>query len=135
MANPVARTLRAHSTDAEQLLWSALRGRRLQGWKFRRQVPIGRYIVDFCCLRARLVIEVDGGPHAAPSHRDADRTAWLEAETFRVIRFWNNVVLGNLEGVLQAIANALQQAPPPRPTPPRGEGDLLRDRSSTRGRR
>ena len=93
----------------------------MAGLQFRRQLPLGRYIVDFACPAARLIVEVDGGQHAEA--RDAGRTAWLEGQGFRVLRFWNNEVLGNLDGVLTAIAKAVT---PPLPGPPpqggRGKG-------------
>ena len=102
-----ARALRVAITDAERKLWYALRDRRFSGFKFRRQVPIGRFIVDFVCFERRLVIEVDGGQHA-DSARDVWRHRWFVANDFRVLRFWNNDVLCNLEGVLTMVAQALQ---------------------------
>ena len=103
-----ARKLRHESTDAERALWRLLRRRQLAGYKFRRQVPAGPYIVDFMCYSPRLVIELDGGQHQAQSAYDAARTRWLEARGFRVIRFWNNQVLQESEAVAQAILNHLQ---------------------------
>ena len=103
MAVPRARRLRRDSTDVERLLWGALRGRRFQTYKFRRQHPIGRYVVDFICLSHALIIELDGGQHAVALERDANRTADLQGQGYRVIRFWNNDVLDNLEGVLTMI--------------------------------
>ena len=102
-----ARSLRKRSTDAEQRLWHRLRNRQLGGHKFRRQQPIGHYVVDCFCLERALVIEVDGGQHAQQWRRDAARTAWLERQGLRVLRFWNNEVLGNTEAVLAAILSAL----------------------------
>ncbi len=102
-----ARGLRVRMTDAERKLWFALRDRRFAGFKFRRQVPIGRFIVDFVCFERRLVIEVDGGQHA-DSVADQKRDRWLAANEFRVMRFWNNDVLGNLEGVTVLLAEVLQ---------------------------
>jgi very-short-patch-repair endonuclease len=93
-------------TDAERKLWFALCDRRLAAFKFRRQVPLGPFIVDFLCYQARLVIEVDGGQHA-DSVCDVRRDEWLAANTFRVLRFWNNDVLGNTEGALMVILDAL----------------------------
>jgi very-short-patch-repair endonuclease len=123
-----AQALRASLTDAERKLWGALRARRLADAKFRRQVPIGAYVADFLCHEARLVVEVDGGQHAESS-RDQRRDRWFREQGFRVLRFWNNEVLGNLEGVLTVIAAELSGAPPHparatrgRPSPPRGEG-------------
>ena len=107
-----ARALRTRMTDAERKLWFALRDRRFARFKFRRQVPIGPFIADFVCFEARVVIEVDGGQHAE-SLQDQRRDRWLAANRFRVLRFWNNEVLSNLEGVLTVIALALmpEQAP------------------------
>jgi very-short-patch-repair endonuclease len=93
-------------THAERKLWFALRDRRFVGFKFRRQVPIGRFIADFVCFEARLVIEVDGGQHA-DSVQDQFRDRWFAANRFRVLRFWNNEVLKNLEGVMTVLAEAL----------------------------
>jgi very-short-patch-repair endonuclease len=99
-----ARALRQRSTDAEKKLWMALRDRRLQGMKFSRQVPIESYVVDFLCRSSKLIIELDGGQHDWQSVADDERTRWLEAHGYRVIRFWNNDILGNLPGVLDRIA-------------------------------
>ena len=106
MASSKARQLRVVMTDAERRLWSALRGRRLQGFKFRRQHPLGPYVLDFACVEHRLVIEADGGQHA-DCDTDRRRTAWLEARGWRVIRFWNNEILENTDGVLDAILRVL----------------------------
>lgn len=97
-----AREMRRLPTPPEKRLWQALRNRGLGGLKFRRQVPIGVFIVDFACEDAKLVLEVDGASHAAPAH-DARRDAWLAGQGWRVVRVWNNDVMGNLEGVLQHI--------------------------------
>jgi very-short-patch-repair endonuclease len=102
-----ARELRARMTVAERKLWFALRDRRFAKFKFRRQVPIGRFIADFVCFDARLVIEVDGGQHAE-SLRDRRRDQWFAADGYRVMRFWNNEVLSNLEGVMTLLAEALR---------------------------
>lgn len=100
-----ARRLRKRATGAEVLLWRAIERVPLADTHFRRQVPIGRYVVDFACLSIRLVIELDGGCHAEAGQvkADADRTAWLESEGYRVLRFWNREVEENLEGVLDTI--------------------------------
>jgi len=103
-----ARTLRKRSTEAEKLLWSKLRGRRFEGIKFKRRVPIGSYIVDFVALDLKLVIELDGGQHDLRAARDAERTRILEEWGYHVVRFWNNDVLGNIDGVLEAIMQELQ---------------------------
>lgn len=122
-----ARSLRARMTDAERKLWFALKDRRLQGLKFRRQVPIGPYIADFLCFDLRLVVEVDGGQHAE-SLRDADRDCWFADNGFRTLRFWNNDVLSNLEGVLTVISEGAATPHPasrwrsPPPSPAGGEG-------------
>jgi len=118
--SPHAAQLRRDATDAEAALWLELRGRRLQGFKFKRQWTLGVYIVDFCCLERRLVVELDGGQHNEA--RDARRTAWLEGLGFRVIRFWNNDVLANLEGALHTIVMALKEASP-QPLPQAGAGE------------
>jgi len=119
-----ARGLRKRQTDAERRLWARLRDRRLLGAKFARQVPIGPYVVDFCCREAKLIIELDGGQHATQGH-DADRTVFLECLGYRVLRFWDNDALANPDGVLQRIAqqlNPMHPRPSPRPSPQRGEG-------------
>jgi very-short-patch-repair endonuclease len=123
----IARRLRAQMTDAERKLWFALRDRRFANFKFRRQVLIGPYIVDFVCFDARLIIEVDGGQHA-DSASDTERDGWFAANEFRVLRFWNNDVLSNLEGVMTSTLAQLSKTPHPdramrdRPSPARGEG-------------
>jgi very-short-patch-repair endonuclease len=99
-----------------------MRDRRLVGAKFARQVPIGAYVVDFCCRELKVIVELDGGQHAVEAMSDRARTAFLEALGYRVLRFWNNDALGNTDGVLQRIAQALTGRPSPRPSPQRGEG-------------
>ena len=103
-----ARTLRRDQTDAERKLWSMLRNRQLGGRKFRRQVPIDRYFVDFACVEAKLVVELDGGQHADQIAYDAERTQVIEMCGWRVIRFWNHDVLRESEGVADAILAALR---------------------------
>jgi very-short-patch-repair endonuclease len=115
-----ARHLRRRQTDAEWKLWQILRAGRLRGWKFRRQQPIGRYIVDFVCFEKRLVIELDGGQHQDRAGEDRERDDWLAAKGFEVLRFWNNDVMQNLEGVVERINQEL--SPSPRPSPIEGEG-------------
>ena len=118
-----AKQLRRTQTDAERVLWFQLRGRRLDGLKFKRQVPIDRFIVDFCCNEARLIVELDDGQHAARTVEDANRTRILEAFGYLVLRFWNSDVLQNTEGVLEEILSAARQHLPLTPTlSPTGRG-------------
>ena len=114
-----ARALRESMTDAEQKLWRLLRDRRLEGSKFRRQVPVGPYIADFLSFQHRLVVEADGAQHAE-SARDAVRDAYFAANGFRVLRFWNNDILLRTESVLEAIYQALLATPHPRPLSRKG---------------
>ena len=102
-----ARRLRQEATDAESLLWRHLRGRRLRGYKFRRQVVIEPYIVDFVCFNAKLIVEADGGQHGDQMAYDAQRTAELEAMGYSVVRFWNHEILKEFDSVLQRIEAAL----------------------------
>jgi very-short-patch-repair endonuclease len=102
MPNENARRLRRDATDTERRLWSALRDRRLSGYRFRRQIPIGQFIVDFACTKHRLIVEADGSQHA-DSMADQERTAWLEHRGWRLLRFWNNDVLTNTNGVVETI--------------------------------
>lgn len=101
------RELRKNPTEAERILWKHLCLRQVGGHKFRRQQPIGLYIVDFVCLEKRVIIEVDGGQHSAAGIYDADRDAWLEAQGYRVFRFWNHQVLKEIEAVKEFIMRAL----------------------------
>ncbi len=103
MSTEAARKLRKHQTDAERVLWQYLRNRRLAGRKFRRQYPMAPYVVDFVCIEKALIIELDGGQHAERQEADRRRTDFLEQQGYRVIRFWNDEVLKNLEGVLEII--------------------------------
>ena len=103
--SPHAARLRRERTDAEDRLWQVVRNRQVDGFKFRFQHSLGPFIADFVCLEARLVVEVDGGQHSAA--QDARRTAWLQANGFRVVRFWNSDVLTNLEGVVEVIRTEL----------------------------
>jgi very-short-patch-repair endonuclease len=121
MASLNARRLRQNPTDAEKRLWRYLRGKQLGGHRFRRQQPIGPYVVDFFCPQIGVIIEIDGGQHSPEA--DDKRTRWLEGRGYRVVRFWNNEVLGNIEGVWTALATILREYLPPRPSPSRGEGE------------
>ncbi|WP_209877813.1 endonuclease domain-containing protein [Azospirillum soli] len=123
-----ARDLRTQPTDAETMLWRFLRREQLGGWKFRRQHPIPPYIADFACIEAKLLVEVDGGQHADSAY-DAARNRHLRLHGWRVLRFWNNEVLGNPEGVAQSVLDALggirdaDTCPHPNPPPLRRGGD------------
>jgi very-short-patch-repair endonuclease len=101
-----ARVLRRNTTGAERIMWHLLRDRRLDGVKFRRQFPVGPYVADFACIAQRLVVELDGGQHSE-SPADAKRDAFLALNGWRVLRFWNNDVMENREGVLESIQQAL----------------------------
>jgi very-short-patch-repair endonuclease len=123
MIAPHVKHLRTFMTDAERKLWRALRSRGA-GFKFKRQVPLGPYVVDFVCFDLKLIVEVDGGQHME-SRRDAKRERYFEDQGYRIARFWNNDVLTNLAGVLQRISESdpspgALRAPP---SPSRGEGE------------
>jgi len=106
----LGRELRRRQTDAERALWAKLRGKQLEGMKFRRQQLLGRYIVDFVSFERKIIVELDGGQHNERQAREKDkqRVAWLEERGYSVLRFWNNEVLVNMEGVLEKIEEALQ---------------------------
>lgn len=114
-----AKSLRRTMTAAEQRLWYHLRAHRFMGLKFKRQKPMGRYVVDFVCLERKLVIELDGGQHADNIEYDHERDAWLRSEGYTVLRFWNNQLMENMDGVLDQILLTL--SPGPSPTSVRGE--------------
>jgi len=137
----LARVLRRNATDAERLLWKYIRGRRLAGCKFRRQFVIEPYIVDFICLEAKLIVEADGGQHAEQINNDAKRTAFLESLGYKIMRFWNHEILGDINAVLERIYCFLIAPsitvpdailPPPslesssQPSSPEGEKELSR---------
>jgi len=105
----VAKKLRKNPTEIEKLLWRKLRAKQVEGFRFRRQQPIGDFVVDFVCLERKLVIEVDGGQHALEDENSSDkrRDKWLSEEGYKVLRFWNNEVLTNIEGVLEVIRESL----------------------------
>ncbi len=124
-----ARALRSTMTDAERLLWSCLRRKQLGGFRFRRQHPFEMYVLDFYCCEARVAIELDGGQHNEPEAkaRDAIRTAFLAGQGIYELRFWNNEVFVDTEGVLQkiyAVVSERTQTPPPEPSPA-GGGEVL----------
>jgi len=105
--SPHAACLRRDMTEAERLVWERLRNRQLNGFKFRRQASLGPFVVDFLCLEARIIVELDGGQHSA--ERDAGRSAWIEQQGFEILRFWNHEVFENIDGVLQRVAEALDR--------------------------
>lgn len=109
-----ARDLRRHMTDAERRLWARLKQRQMLGCKFRRQHPIGPFIADFACVEHKLVIEVDGSQHGENTAHDRERRWFLQNEGFRILRFWNEDVMRDLDAVLDAIGGALAGASPPR---------------------
>ena len=115
-----ARRLRCNPTDVERLLWQRLRLWQVDDYKFRRQQPLGKYIVDFVCLQKRLVVELDGGQHAEEPDYDAERDTWLRHQGFTVLRFWNNDVLKNIDGVMELIVKSLQDTPYLNPSPQGG---------------
>jgi very-short-patch-repair endonuclease len=130
LATSRARTMRKEMTDAERKLWFLLRSRRLGGAKFRRQAPIGPFIADFVCLSHKLIVEADGGQHYE-LNRDRERDRWLSHEGYKVVRYANNDILKNPEGVLSDLATKLEAPPHPvsarsahldHPLPRRGEG-------------
>jgi len=121
-----ARHLRHALTDVERDLWQLLRSRQLSNTKFRRQVPIGPWIADFVSFEHRLIVEADGSQHAQ-SRRDGIRAVDLQTRGFRILRFWNNDILRNADGVLERIMETIEQSPSPRglrprPSPTKGEG-------------
>ena len=130
-----AKHMRANPTEAERELWHLLRNKRLSAWKFPRQQPIGSYIVDFVCFIQRLVVEADGSQHLENAY-DGVRDDWLRSQGFRLLRFWNNDILTNPEGVLTSILVALEgdetgiepvSSPPPLPNPPPQGGREKKD--------
>lgn len=126
-----ARKLRKNPTNAERLLWQKLRYWQMDGCKFRRQQPLGHYIVDFVCLQKRLIIEIDGGQQAQRREYDKERDAWLRAQGFVVLRVWNNDAMQNIEGVMQKIAEHLKSTPFRGPCPQGGRMSIKKTRHST----
>jgi very-short-patch-repair endonuclease len=126
----LSRSLRKRPTDAERLLWKYLRTKQIEGLKFRRQEPIGNYIVDFVCYERAVIVEVDGGQHSAEI--DADRDTWLSTQGFKVLRFWNHDVLLNIEGVSEMIretclSRSSLKSPSPQSSPTGGEDEKHRE--------
>jgi very-short-patch-repair endonuclease len=117
--NNTARRLRLNQTEVEKRLWYRLRNRQINDAKFRRQASVGRYIVDFACFELHLLIELDGGQHASFTEQDRQRTEWLTSQGYSILRFWNNDVIENMDGVLERIAAELEgrQRPPTPLTP------------------
>ena len=116
----IAKILRKRPTDAEIIMWRHLRGKRLEGFKFRRQEPIGNYIADFVCYEKRIIVEVDGSLHCR--EKDSERNKWFEGRGFKVLRFWNNEVLKNIQGVWEVIRKHCLSHPPLTPPIKGGEG-------------
>ncbi len=108
----LAKVLRKSQTDAETVIWQKLRSSQLNGCKFKRQQPLGRYIVDFVCFDKKLIVEIDGGHHATQRDKDLQREQWLQNEGFEVVRFWNNDIFENIEGVLETIMKKLSTPSP-----------------------
>ena len=121
-ARPRARALRQNMTQAERRIWQILRSHQMKEYKFRREVPIGRYIADFVCHEARLIVEINGGQHDRSAPREAERSGFLQNEGYRILRFWNNEVLANRDGVHETIANELGRITPTQTLPHQGGG-------------
>ena len=109
----IAKILRKRPTNAEKVMWRHLRSKQVEGFKFRRQEPIGEYVVDFICYEKRIIVEVDGGLHSAG--KDINRDKWFVGQGFKVLRFWNNEVLKNIQGVLEVIRKHCLSHPPQTP--------------------
>ena len=112
-----AKGLRVEATEAEQAMWYRLRDRRFMGLKFRRQVPLERYIADFVCWELKLIVELDGGQHMARAVYDQRRSQWLAGQGYTVLRYWNNQVLQEMEAVLEAMRLWVQEQRAPHPRP------------------
>ena len=117
-----AKAMRHQPTNAEAVIWTALRGARLQGFKFKRQQPIGVYIIDFVCFEYSLIIEIDGGQHGDKTSKGHERSNWLQSQGFRILRFWNNEVIERKDDVLESIIRALREYPSPQPLSHKGRG-------------
>ena len=121
---PLAKVPRKSTNETERLLWRHLRAKHLGRLKFRRQQPIGKYIVDFACFEKKIVIELDGGQHADNATQDKIRDDFLKSEGFRVLRIWNNELFENVDGVLETIMNECDISPSPQPSPAKGRGGI-----------
>jgi very-short-patch-repair endonuclease len=121
----IARELRRGATESEKMLWWRLNRRQIEGIKFRRQQPIGRYIVDFVNFEQKLIIELDGGQHRKQKEEDEKRDKWFEQQGFRVLRFWSHEIFENLDGILEVIRKAVL-SPSPSPSH-QGRGGLRKD--------
>ena len=133
----LAKALRKDATHTEQLLWRHLRAKQIGDCKFRRQEPFDEYIADFVCYETRLIIEVDGGQHSEGKKRDEKRDEWFKNQGFTVLRFWNNEVLANIDGVLEMIREHMAKSPSPNPPIEGGETEKFplpwRERVRVRG--
>lgn len=118
----IARKLRKNSTKTEEYLWRYLKNRYIEGFKFRKQEPIRQYVIDFVNFEKKIIVELDGGQHIIMKAKDHERDRWLKKQGFKVLRFWDNEVLKNIEGVLETIRRELL-SPHPDPLPQRGEGE------------
>ena len=126
-----ARNLRRETTPTERILWKHLRGRLFDGFRFCRQHPIGPFVVDFCCLSKRLVIELDGETHIGREQQDKDRSRWLEARGCQILRFWNTEIFEDLDSVLEVVYLACQKGPPhPYPLSLQGRGERANNLSN-----
>ena len=123
-----AKRLRSHQTEAEQRRWYHLRAHRFIGLKFKRQKPVGHYIVDFICHEKRLIVEVDGGQHAEQTDYDHERDAWLRQQGYQVLRVWNHEVMHQIDAVLEQIRLIVVSPSPPAPLPRAGEGSEAADK-------
>lgn len=122
ISKTIARNLRKNSTEAEKVLWHRLKNKQMEGFKFRRQQIIGRYVVDFVNFERKLVIELDGSQHIIEKKRDRERDHWLQTQGFEVLRCWNNEIFENLDGVLEVVREKLLSSPSPNPSH-RGRGN------------
>ena len=118
----IAKILRKRPTEAEKFMWRYLKSRQLEGLKFRRQEPIGNYVVDFVCYEKKIIVEIDGGQHCA--ERDGNRNRWLESQDFKILRFWNTEVLKNAQGVWEVIRKNCLSCDSPSPAPPVKGGEI-----------